>query len=197
MGRPALLDSSTPTVEYVWFEEWRDWDGIEKHGGAEHGKAFHSVVDTFIEEEWSFYRPPQDWSQEWVPAALFPAGEDAPEDMCVSVRQSHQLSVTHVLVPPQAQAEFLPAAAALLEQCRSMPRNVWAICLQALHRDDAFVFVSEWQSATPRGHMHTEIEDAQAQLGTTLTQYSQVQAPHLLFSGPLWPQDGTAHREHP
>ena len=34
VGRGEILASGIPTTEFVWFEEWKSWDGIEKHGGS-------------------------------------------------------------------------------------------------------------------------------------------------------------------
>ena len=56
-GRGELIAAGADIREYVWFEEWADWSGIEKHGDTWHGKLFHSVMDEHIEEEWTFYHP--------------------------------------------------------------------------------------------------------------------------------------------
>ena len=44
--------------EFMWYEEWDSWAGVEAHGATAHGQAFHAAVDSFIEEEWTFYQAP-------------------------------------------------------------------------------------------------------------------------------------------
>ena len=45
--------------EYLWFEEWKDWSGVELHGQQPHGAIFHGMVDGLLEEEWTFYQCPR------------------------------------------------------------------------------------------------------------------------------------------
>jgi len=112
------------------------------------------------------------------------------EDMCDERRQTHQLSVSHSTVPAEHQAEFLEAAGPLLQVMRALPRNVWAILLEGINpsHPNTFAFVSEWESATPRGYMHTEREDAEQELRVVMQQFD-ASCPPLVYGGPLWPDE--------
>jgi hypothetical protein len=49
--RPSTIPEASPAVEWMWFEEWSDWSGVEKHGQQEHGAIFHgeALIQCFPE----------------------------------------------------------------------------------------------------------------------------------------------------
>lgn len=190
MGRPPLL-TGQPVQNYVWFEEWADWSGIEQHGGTAHGTRFHKVVDEFIEEEWTFYQAPQHWDNSTdIEAVVLPGPPNYRADMCAEERQTHRLSITHTQVPDAQHTAFLAEIAVFLEQTRGKDRNVWAIALEALHAPSTFALVSEWQSATPRGFSHNEVEETAARLQEILDQFkANTSAVNIDFGGPMWPSE--------
>ena len=38
-GRGEVISEGTDVLEYMWFEEWRDWNGVEKHGETAYGRC--------------------------------------------------------------------------------------------------------------------------------------------------------------
>ena len=179
--------------EYVWFEEWQGMAGIDAHGGTSHGVAFHNVVDKLIEEEWSFWRTPVAWphASEDRAAACFPGS--LPADLCDGRRQSHQVSLTHALLPGEAErASFLQAMGNVVAEARSSPRNVWFIVLEGLDNPSKVSILGEWESATPRGFLHNEIDETEEAIKETLESHGARAGPNaaaaLRFGGPLWPE---------
>lgn len=123
-GRGALISKETETNEFMWFEEWRDWSGVEKHGRTEYGKRFHSILDNFIEEEWSFYKAPFDD----VPACFDPAVchvlppreyFDSPD-----ARSSSHLDVVHLRVQGAAARHKLLAEFAALQHRAAVQHKI-------------------------------------------------------------------------
>ena len=40
-GRGEVISEGTDVLEYMWFEEWRDWTGVEMHGETAYGRCAH------------------------------------------------------------------------------------------------------------------------------------------------------------
>ena len=59
VDRPALIPDGEAVAEWMWFEEWDDWSGVEKHGTQDHGAIFHgafSVVAASLQLRMSYKR---------------------------------------------------------------------------------------------------------------------------------------------
>lgn len=184
VGRGSVISAADAVEvdELVWLEEWADWEGVEKHGGTGHGSLFHSKVDGFIEEEWSFYQPPEDAAPVMLPETAFfnnPAkrGELHICHLCTSSADERTALLAH-------SAETLSASASW---------GAFAVILENKFRKGEFAFIAESERDVINGD---DVLAKLARLGLASRMEDWVaEAPCseagdvLRFGPPLWPED--------
>lgn len=172
-GRDPTIELGAAVDHFVWFEEWRSWDGIEKHGDTEHGSIFHKAMDRHIEEEWTFYSLAEGCphAQQLPDAATF--FRDPASGGARSV-----LHLLHMRARDEARREEL-----LLDFGASLGQlgAEYAVLLENRSKRGELVLIAEG-GAPELAQRLTELTERMhalcSEVGGLLT-----------FGGPLWPED--------
>ena len=189
-GCGEIVRGGDAVHEYMWFEEWRDWSGVEKHGATAHGQRFHSVLDNYIEEEWTFYGAPHDD----LPPTFDPAAcHRLPEARFFNrpgPNARGPLEVVHV--ETDARHALLDAFATAQRQGAAGDpagaRYSYMVLLENRFEDNQFVVLAEMPagSQTPGG-VPTAVgafASRAERLGAALA--------YLRFGPAMWPEDWAA-----
>jgi hypothetical protein len=169
--------------EFVWFEEWAGWSGVEAHGGTDHGTLFHREVDTFIEEEWTFYEPPKGAAPVWLPP---------PSQFFNDMSKRSNFYLAHVKTDGEAQrsqllsnkSRFQMTSVILGEEDESSSN--YAVLLENRFRPGEFALISEGE----RGSTACIDQHIGVWLQQVLATGLAVEAGDVMaFSPPLWPED--------
>lgn len=171
-------------AEFCWFEEWAGWEGVEKHGGTGHGSMFHSKVDGFIEEEWTFYQAPGAEPVMLPETSSFfnnPAARGGDLHIC-HFRTSSEDERTALLAHWDSSL-----SEAQLER-RSSSWGAFAVILENKFRRGEFAFIAEAQRDVIRGSL------ARLALVSRIGEWVKTapcsEAGEVLrFGPPLWPKD--------
>jgi len=179
----------------MWFEEWRDWKGVEKHGETAYGKKFHSVLDEYIEEEWTFYQAPFD---------DLPASFDPRQQHCLpsgvdffnstNPHQRGSLEVVHAKTDSNCRHAIFEAY--IEAQSKKGAPLTYTILLENRFNSNEFVMLAEMcrdVSLPPPGAGVSPQEWPGTKSETFSRQVSRIaDCSHLRFGPALWPEDWDA-----
>jgi hypothetical protein len=188
-------DADSGHEGFVWFEEWRDWSGVELHCVSSHGKQTHAAIDHFIEEECTFYTA--------VSAAVDGSGPPLPlllppTSYFNDTTVRGELQVVHLKLEPGADRAAVLAHVGVdpvggngrmreaLTPAGGGTPPAYAMLLQNRNRPNELALVLEL--ATPES-MHHTADAMAAHVGTLLEAAACTHSVVLRFSPPLWPED--------